>query len=68
MNPLAIALQGIGFGPRATAVQGFVELEIPPEEEFGLSLALPSRKPKKKKTVEVVRRDTDDDVLFAILF
>ena len=68
MNPLAIALQGIGFGPRATAVQGFVELEVRPEDQIEFTRLRPSRRLKKKKEVEKVRRDTDDDVLFAILF
>ena len=29
-KPLVIALQGIGFGPLATALQGFVDFEESP--------------------------------------
>jgi len=33
LNPLAVALQGIGYTPQAVAMMGLVPLEAPPAED-----------------------------------
>jgi hypothetical protein len=63
LDPLAIALQGVGFGPAVFALQGFVE-DDEAQGEPGLTAAwvpAPERKKKRK------RRDTDDDAIFLFL-
>ena len=64
MNPRAIALQGIGFGPTSMAVQGFVAMVQP--EQPPLTYAPLPRKKAGRKTTDP-RRDNDDDFLVAIL-
>lgn len=53
LNPRAIAVQGIGFSPRAVLNMGFMDLEviitpIPPEQHAGGSGGYAERPPEEK--------------------
>lgn len=63
LDPLAIALQGVGFGPSLMAVQGFGFVDDEPETPGRGWRSVPRIKRKEPK----VRRDKDDDVLLAFL-
>lgn len=62
LNARAIALQGLGYGPRLVAVQGFARATPP--------IAYPSggtgRRAQPRK-LPAKRRDRDDDVLMFLL-
>ena len=66
MNKLAIALQGIGFGSKLIALQGFGE-QVPAAEDDdpGGIVVRPVLEVLRKKRDR--RRDTDDDAIFMFL-
>jgi len=64
LNSRAIAVQGVGFGPRLFAVQGFSAIRAvePPVDIVPYSSGRLVRPDAKRK-----RRDQDDDVLLFML-
>jgi hypothetical protein len=62
LDARAIALQGLGFGPRLTAVQGmYAPSAESPDTGQATSIPFRPRPPRSK------RHDRDDDVLLFLL-
>lgn len=66
MNKLAVALQGIGFGSKLIALQGFGGQDpVSEDDDIGGIVVRPVLDVLRKKRDR--RRDTDDDAIFMFL-
>jgi hypothetical protein len=64
LDARAIAVQGIGFGPKLVAVQGFLPKAQDDEQEDNFSLGVRSINTRARRRRH---RDKDDDLLVAVL-
>jgi hypothetical protein len=62
LDPLAVALQGIGFGADRMALQGFLPRQKPPVEEEPDAVWWSVAASRRKK-----RQQEEDDMLMAFL-
>ena len=62
LSPLAIALQGIGYGPLLVGVQGFASVDIltPPPSGGGMAarfipfLPVPAKRRRKRRELDLI--------------
>jgi len=74
LDPRAIAVQGIGFGPRLTAVQGFYEVvaeDVLSPMGVGADARIAARKPESNTFVPAdvlaMRRLDEDEILLVMI-